>query len=65
MQKIVLFIEPTNRAYRTPLKIGNLFLNRFAIDEDASSEILMIFELVDPRTENKGMDHNIVTRDFA
>ena len=45
MQKIVLFIEPNERAYETPLKIGNLFMNRFAVDEDAASEILKIFEL--------------------
>ena len=45
MQKIVLFIEPTETAWHTPLKIGNLFMNRFAVDEDAASEILKIFEL--------------------
>ena len=45
MQKIVLFIEPNDNAFETPLKIGNLFMNRFAVDEDASSEILKIFEL--------------------
>ena len=45
MQKIVLFIEPNEDAFQTPLKIGNLFMNRFAVDEDAASEILKIFEL--------------------
>ena len=45
MQKIVLFIEPTDDAWLTPLKIGNLFINRFAVDEDEASEILKIFEL--------------------
>ena len=45
MQKIVLFIEPSEESWQTPLKIGNLFMNRFAIDEDAASEILKIFEL--------------------
>ena len=45
MQKIILFIEPHKEAYRTPSKIGNLFMNRFAVDEDAASEILKIFEL--------------------
>ena len=44
MQKIILFIEPSDREYETPVKIGNLFMNRFAIDEDASTEILKIFE---------------------
>ena len=44
-QKIVLFIEPANFAWNTPLKIGNLFMNRFAIDEDAKHEILKIYHL--------------------
>ena len=45
MQKIVLFIEPCDEAYVTLLKIGNLFMNRFAVEEDAASEVLKIFEL--------------------
>ena len=45
MQKIVLFMEPNDDAWITPLKIGNLFMNRFAVDEDAASEVLKIFEL--------------------
>ena len=47
MQKIILFIENTDIAYFTPGTIGNLFINRFAIDEDDASEILNIFELVE------------------
>ena len=45
MQKIVLFIEPAWRASATPTKIGNLFMNRFGIDEDAKHEILKIYHL--------------------
>ena len=45
MQKIVLFIEPIDDLCFTPLKIGNLFMNRFVVDEDAASEVLKIFEL--------------------
>ena len=45
MQKIVLFIEPTDDAWQTPLKIGNLFMNKFVVDEDAASEIVKISEL--------------------
>ena len=45
MQKIVLFIEPAAVAWKTPSKIGNLFMNRFAIDEDAKHEILKIYQL--------------------
>ena len=45
MQKIVLLIEPNEDIWSTPLKIGTLFMNRFAVDEDAATEILKIFEL--------------------
>ena len=45
MQKIVLFIEPQNEKYMTPSKIGNLFINRFSIDEDGGHEILGIYYL--------------------
>ena len=44
-QKIVLFIEPAMAACAKPSKIGNLFMNRFAIDEDAKNEILKIYQL--------------------
>ena len=43
MQKIVLLIEPAAEAWTTPSKIGNLFMNRFAIGEDAKNEILKIY----------------------
>ena len=36
MHAIVLFIEPTDEGFTSRLKIGNLLINRFAIDEDAS-----------------------------
>ena len=45
MQKIVLFIEPSGDAFETPVKIGNLFMNRFVVEEDTGFEILKIFEL--------------------
>ena len=45
MQKIVLFIEPAAEEWQTPSKIGNLFMNRFAIEEDAKHEILKIYHL--------------------
>ena len=44
-QIIVLFIEPASTASLTPYKIGNLFMNRFAIGEDAKHEILKIYHL--------------------
>ena len=49
MHKIVLFYEEDDEndetsLSATPLKIGNLFLNRFAIDEKANYEIVKIFK---------------------
>ena len=44
-QKIVFFIEPAAEGWSKPSKIGNLFMNRFAIDEDAKNEILKIYYL--------------------
>ena len=45
MQKIVLFIEPSDDAFNTPAKIGHLFMNRFAIDEEPGFEIVKVLEL--------------------
>ena len=45
MQKIILFVEPNDDAFMTPEKIGNIYMNRFAIEDDDSSEILKILEL--------------------
>ena len=45
MQKIVLFIEPTDEAGMTPFKAGHLFMNRFSIGEEANFEIVKILEL--------------------
>ena len=45
MQKIILFVEPTHETCYTAAKIGDIFMNRFAIDENASCEILKRFEL--------------------
>ena len=44
-QKLVLFIGTAFHACQKPSKIGNLFMNRFAIDEDAKNEILKIYQL--------------------
>ena len=44
MQAVVLFIEPQEVKSMTPLKAGNLFMNRLAIDENESNEILKFFE---------------------
>ena len=60
MQKIVIFIEPNYDRHHIPSKIGNLFLNRFAIEEDESNEIVKIFNLkekyFDSGNLNQGLD---------
>ena len=65
MQKIILLIEPSNYPCEEPVKLGNLFMNRFSIDEEDSSEVLNIFELdenldiyasSEEEQEQKGMD---------
>ena len=37
MQNLLVLIEPSEYAYETPLKVGNMTLNRFCIDEDTPS----------------------------
>ena len=39
MQNLVVLMEPSKEAYETPLKAGNMILNRFCIDEDAAFEL--------------------------
>ena len=39
MQNLVVLLEPSEHAYDTPLKGGNMILNRFCIDEDAAFEL--------------------------
>ena len=60
MQKIVLFIEPQWRKCDTPMKIGNLFMNRFAIEEGPNFEILKIFEL-ENRFENQFLQGKVTS----
>ena len=45
MQKLVVMMEPTEDAYDTPLRGGNMILNRFCIDEDAGFELFGVNEL--------------------
>ena len=39
MQNLVVFMEPSEKDWITPLKGGNMILNRFCIDEDAVFEL--------------------------
>ena len=45
MQKVIIFIEHSEDTFTTDYKLGNLFANRFAIDEEAGFEVLKVFEL--------------------
>ena len=44
MQKIVFFITQNDSQSIMTSNIGNLYMNRFIIDEDASNEIVKIYE---------------------
>ena len=39
MQNLLVLMEPFEDAHVTPLKAGNMILNRFCIDEDAAFEL--------------------------
>ena len=39
MQNLVVLMEQTEDSDKTPLKAGNMILNRFCIDEDAAFEL--------------------------
>ena len=45
MHQVSLFLEEQEEAYCTPLKIGNLFFNRFGTDEDAAFESVGVYHL--------------------
>ena len=39
MQNLVVLMEPSDDAWKTSLRGGNMILNRFFIDEDAAFEL--------------------------
>ena len=39
MQNLVFFLEPSEAAWKTSMKAGNMWLNRFLIDEDAAFDL--------------------------
>ena len=45
MYKNIFFFESSEKPYENPLKIGNLYLNRFTIDRHTAFEILPIYAL--------------------
>ena len=58
MQKVVLFIEQSDKTYDTPLKAGHLFMNRFSIEEEANYEIVKILELGKSSWKMADSDHS-------
>ena len=55
-QKIVLFIEKNDVPCLKFSSIGNLYMNRFVIDEDEASEMINIFHLQRENEDQKGMN---------
>lgn len=45
MRNIFIFTELSNDSAMTPSKIGNLYLNRFIIDESAAFEVLGVHDV--------------------
>ena len=45
MHQLILLTEEQDEAWRCPLKIGRLYINRLIIDEEAAFELLATFEL--------------------
>ena len=54
MQNLLVLIEPFEDAHETPLKAGNMILNRFCIDEDAAFELSGVHYL---KTSSQEMMH--------
>ena len=45
MHNVILFPEAFQEKFVTPLKIGDLFFNRFGVDEDAAFEMIGVYQL--------------------
>ena len=54
MTDLVFLIEPYENEFITPFKISNLYLNRFAIDEDDAFEIVGVYEMPSSRLKISG-----------
>ena len=52
-RNIILFIEPAAKPFDTPEKIGNSYINRFTIDEDAAFELSGVYYLKQPKVVYK------------
>ena len=56
-QNIVVLMEPSKEAWETPIKAGNMILNRFCIDEDNAFESAGINYLKTSSDEIKRANH--------
>ena len=60
MQNLVFLMDPSDRAWETSLKSGNMILNRFCIDEDAAFElsgVSYLTEITKSHQIKKGMEY--------
>ena len=48
MQNLVFLMEQPKKEYDISLKAGNMYLNRFCIDEDASFELSGVYNVKKP-----------------
>ena len=51
MKNLIFLIEPSENEFITPIKISNLYLNRFAVDEDAAFEIIGVYDMPKSKLE--------------
>lgn len=61
-QQIILFIEPAKEEWKCQESIGNLYLNRFAIDEDAGHEVLGVYYLKQSSAEMCYEKHELYSK---
>ena len=64
MQNLVGMMEPSKGAWKTPLKGGNMFLNRFCIDEDAAFELSGVNYLKQANGKEKGKEYSFLRSYF-
>ena len=62
MQKLVFFIESNYKDYGLASNIGNLYMNRFTIDEDAGHEIVKINEVEEFRQKIPHINQTLLKR---
>ena len=57
MQNLVVLMDPPAREHDISSKAGNMYLNRFCIDEDAAFELSVVHSAKKLSEFGKGMDH--------